>query len=61
MTACKIHHLNPHWTEACKGSYIKHALRENEIHKELNHPNIVKSFDTIEINSESFWYNIIPI
>lgn len=35
-------------------SYIKHALRENEIHKKLNHPRIVKHYDTIEMDNNSF-------
>jgi tousled-like kinase len=56
LAACKIHHLNSSWTEQCKSNYIKHALRENEIHKRLKHQNIVQLYDTIEINSESFWY-----
>jgi len=33
--ACKIHQLNSNWNEAVKSNYIKHALRENQIHKEL--------------------------
>ena len=31
--ACKIHQLNPHWSEPKKQSYVKHAVREYEIHK----------------------------
>jgi len=52
--ACKIHQLNPTWAEVIKESYIKHAIRENQIHKEINHPKIVKHYDTIEINPSSF-------
>ena len=33
--ACKIHHFDDNWSEPIKDNYIKHALRENEIHKEL--------------------------
>lgn len=37
-----------------KQNYIKHATREIEIHKNLNHINIVKLWDIVEINSNSF-------
>ena len=40
--ACKIHHFDDSWNEATKDNYIKHALRENEIHKELNNRRVVK-------------------
>jgi tousled-like kinase len=40
--ACKIHHFDDSWNETIKESYIKHALRENEIHKELNNRRVVK-------------------
>lgn len=52
--ACKIHQLNPNWKEEVKDSYIKHTIRENQIMKEINHKNIVKHYDTIEINNNSF-------
>lgn len=53
--ACKIHHFDNNWSESLKASYIKHALRENKTHKELNHPRVVKQFDTVEIDNNSFW------
>jgi len=40
--ACKIHHFDNNWSEQIKDNYIKHAIRENEIHKELNHRRVVK-------------------
>lgn len=40
--ACKVHHFDDNWNENIKESYIKHALRENEIHKELNNRRVVK-------------------
>ena len=40
--ACKIHHFDDTWNDQIKDSYIRHALRENEIHKELNHRRIVR-------------------
>ena len=52
--ACKIHQLKQCWSETNKANYIKHALRENKIHKSLSHVNIVELFDTIEIDKNSF-------
>ena len=52
--ACKIHQLHTSWNESAKNNYIKHALRENKIHSLLNHPNIVKLYDTVEIDTNSF-------
>lgn len=52
--ACKIHQINPNWSESSKSNYIKHALRENNIQTELNHPNIVRLYDTVEIDQNSF-------
>jgi tousled-like kinase len=40
--ACKVHHFDDNWNECIKDSYIKHALRENDIHKELNNRRVVK-------------------
>ena len=52
--ACKIHQLNPAWSETLKSNYIRHALRENQVHRVLSHPNIVTHFDSVEIDSNSF-------
>ena len=52
--ACKIHHFDDSWNETIKESYIKHALRENEIHKDLNNRRVVKQYDTVEIDHNSF-------
>jgi tousled-like kinase len=51
--ACKMHHLNSSWSEHAKRQYVKHALRENEIHNSLKHPNIVKLYETFEIDSNT--------
>jgi len=37
-----------------KANYIKHALREYNIHKMLDYPRIVKLYDVFEIDSNSF-------
>lgn len=52
--ACKIHHFDDTWNENIKENYIKHALRENEIHKDLVNRRVVRQFDTVEIDHNSF-------
>lgn len=52
--ACKIHQLNTEWKEDKKANYIKHALREYNIHKKLDHQRIVQLYDVFEIDSNSF-------
>ncbi|UYV79583.1 TLK2 [Cordylochernes scorpioides] len=52
--ACKIHQLNKDWKDDKKANYIKHALREYNIHKSLDHPRVVKLYDVFEIDSNSF-------
>ncbi|KAJ4756169.1 Serine/threonine-protein kinase TOUSLED [Rhynchospora pubera] len=52
--ACKLHGLNAQWSEEKKQNYIRHALRENNIHKTLVHPNIVRLWDTFEVDHNTF-------
>ena len=52
--ACKIHRFDETWSRSMQANYIKHALRENETHQKLSHPRIVKHYDTIEIDNNSF-------
>lgn len=52
--ACKIHQLSNEWKEDKKANYIKHALREYNIHKSLDHPRIVHLYDVFEIGQHSF-------
>merc|ERR1711971_995077 len=52
--ACKIHQLNKDWKDDKKANYIKHALMEYNIHKNLEHARIVKLFDVFEIDANSF-------
>lgn len=54
QVACKIHQLNPHWPEKKKENYTKHACREYNIHRTLNHPRVVRLFDVFEIDNNSF-------
>ena len=52
--ACKIHQLNNQWSDSIKENYIRHTIRENQIHKEICHSKIVRHYDTIEIDNNSF-------
>lgn len=52
--ACKIHQLNKDWKDDKKANYIKHALREYNIHKQLDHPRVVRLYDVFEIDANSF-------
>ena len=52
--ACKIHQLNKEWKEEKKANYIRHAFRELNIHKNLDHPRIVRLYDVFDIDSNSF-------
>lgn len=52
--ACKLHGLHAQWSEEKKQSYIRHALREYNIHKTLVHRHIVRLWDTFEIDLNTF-------
>lgn len=52
--ACKLHGLNAQWSEEKKQSYIRHAIREYNIHKTLVHPHIVRLWDIFEIDHHTF-------
>lgn len=52
--AVKIHYVNPAWTEEMKASYLRHSVREAEVHKLLAHPNIVRLHDSIPLEGDSF-------
>ena len=54
FVACKLIQLNENWPKEIKNSYIKHTTRENYILQKLNHEKIIKLFDTIDINENSF-------
>nr|XP_043629591.1 serine/threonine-protein kinase TOUSLED-like [Erigeron canadensis] len=52
--ACKLHGLNAQWSEDKKQSYIRHAIREYNIHKTLIHHHIVRLWDIFEIDQNTF-------
>lgn len=52
--AVKVHKLTPSWSEAKKSNYVKHATREFNIHKSLQHPRIVAFLEFFELDANSF-------
>ena len=52
--ACKLHSLNPRWSEERKRAYVRHAARECSIHKSLKHDHVVKLLDVFEVDSDTF-------
>lgn len=44
--AIKIHEFQSNWNTTARENYVKHAVRENNVHKLLSHPNIVQLYDT---------------
>jgi len=54
FVACKIHQLGSEWTEDHKRNYIKHAVREYNIHRDLAHRHVVRLLDVFEVSSEAF-------
>lgn len=52
--AVKIHQLNSAWAESKKASYVRHAVREYNIHKGLRHARIVALLDIFEVDVNTF-------
>jgi len=52
--ACKIHRLHSHWNDERKKSYQKHAEREFQIHRHLDHPRVVRLHDVFPIDNNCF-------
>uniref|UniRef100_A0A672SKT0 Serine/threonine-protein kinase tousled-like 1-B n=1 Tax=Sinocyclocheilus grahami TaxID=75366 RepID=A0A672SKT0_SINGR len=54
--AVKIHQLNKNWREEKKENYHKHACREYRIHKQLDHPRIVKLYDYFSLDTDTEYF-----
>ncbi|PRP88805.1 hypothetical protein PROFUN_00273 [Planoprotostelium fungivorum] len=54
IVACKVHQLNTMWLDKKKENYMRHALRESQIHKSVVHDKIVRLYDVFEIDENSF-------
>lgn len=52
--ACKLHQQHRDWKEEKKINYIKHAIREYNVQKLLDHPRIIRLYDVFEIDNNSF-------
>ncbi|KAL3820447.1 hypothetical protein ACJIZ3_006352 [Penstemon smallii] len=52
--AYKLHGLNAQWSEDKKQNYVRHAIREYNIDKTLVHHHIVRLWDIIEIDHNTF-------
>lgn len=52
--AVKVHSTGEAWRDTRKQHYIKHAVREYEIHRSLDHANIVRLLDVFPIDTNSF-------
>ena len=52
--AIKIHQCNPKWNATVRNNYIKHTDRENKAFQDLNHPNIVKYYETVHVDNMSY-------
>ncbi|CAD5223072.1 unnamed protein product [Bursaphelenchus xylophilus] len=52
--AVKIHQVCKEWKEEKKANYVKHAMREKNIHISLHHPRIVQLFDVFHIDNHTF-------
>lgn len=51
FVACKVHQLASNWSEARKQNFLRHMLRENEIHSKLAHPRILRAHDSFSLDN----------
>ena len=49
----KMQYLEKNWSSEAREAFIKYAIRENKVFRNIEHEHIVKYLDTIEINDYS--------
>lgn len=59
--ACKIHHVNREWKEDKKANYVKHAMREKDIHRSLSHPYVPFFLQIVVLRRIVEQYNLFTI
>ena len=52
--AVKLHQLGASWPDARKAAYVRHAVREYGIHRELRHGAVVALHDIFEVDAGTF-------
>lgn len=52
--ACKVHQINPIWHNERKEQFTRHALREYEIQKSLDHKRVLKLYDAFKLDANAF-------
>jgi tousled-like kinase len=52
--ACKVHKVNRQWSAGAQRNYLKHAERELEIQRQLDHPRLMKLYDVFQYDSTTF-------
>ena len=52
--AVKLHQVTPSWPPARKAAYVRHAMREYAIHRDLAHARVVRLTDVFEIDDDTF-------
>ena len=52
--ACKVYLIKQNWPKEICENYIKHTLREIEIHKTINCSKIIKQLDVFDIDGNSY-------